>query len=113
MVTSLVTGSDGVFGHTVSPGIYTVIASADGFLSARGSVTVTAGNISTLPAIHLLTGDIDNNNIIDQFDALTIGMNYNTPFPEAADLNKDGIINVLDLELLAQNYRKTGPVAWQ
>ena len=29
------------------------------------------------------------------------------------DLNNDGFINVLDLELLARNYRKTGPVVWQ
>jgi hypothetical protein len=40
-------------------------------------------------------------------------MNYNAAEPAIADLNNDGIINVLDLELLAGNYRKTGPVAWQ
>ena len=35
------------------------------------------------------------------------------PAPAAADLNNDSLINVLDLELLARNYRGTGPVAWQ
>lgn len=65
-----------------------------------------------MPTITLLAGDIDGNNVIDQLDALTIGMNYNTTTPTAADLNNDGIINVLDLELLAQNYRETGPLAW-
>ena len=50
---------------------------------------------------------------IDQYDAMTIGMSYNTASPDAADLNNDGIINVLDLEILAKNYRKTGPVAWE
>jgi hypothetical protein len=50
---------------------------------------------------------------IDQYDALTIGMNYNVALPSAADLNNDGIINLLDLELLAKNYRQPGPVAWQ
>jgi hypothetical protein len=39
-------------------------------------------------------------------------MGYNTITPAAADLNNDGVINVLDLELLARNYRKTGPIAW-
>jgi hypothetical protein len=39
-------------------------------------------------------------------------MNYNLAAPAAADLNNDGTINVLDLEALAKNYRKTGPVAW-
>jgi hypothetical protein len=40
-------------------------------------------------------------------------MNYNQAVPSDADLNNDGIINVLDLELLAKNYRRTGPVPWQ
>jgi hypothetical protein len=61
----------------------------------------------TLPA-----GDIDGNNVIDQFDAMTIGMSYNGSDPAAADLNNDGVINVLDLELLAANYRLTGPIVW-
>jgi hypothetical protein len=43
---------------------------------------------------------------------MTIGMSYNTAIPTAADLNGDGNINVLDLELLARNYRATGPLAW-
>ena len=84
----------------------------DGFLDAQRSVTVTAGNTTTSPTLILLAGDIDGNNVIDQFDALTIGMSYNSSTPTAADLNNDGTINVLDLELLAQNYRKTGPIAW-
>ena len=63
-----------------------------------------------MPTISLLAGDIDNNNVIDQFDAMTIGMSYNSATPTAADLNNDGVINVLDLEVLAANYRETGPV---
>lgn len=59
-----------------------------------------------------LAGNVDGNNVIDQFDALTIGMSYNTVVPSAADLNNDGTINFLDLELLAENYRETGPSAW-
>jgi hypothetical protein len=66
-----------------------------------------------MPDVTLLAGDIDNNDVIDQFDALTIGMSYNTATPAAADLNNDNVINVLDLELLARNYRETGPIAWQ
>jgi murein DD-endopeptidase MepM/ murein hydrolase activator NlpD len=101
------------FAVTLPGGTYTVIASASGFLSAQGSFTVTSNLNSTLPTITLLAGDIDNNNVIDQLDALTIGMNYNSATPAAADLNNDGIINVLDLELLAENYRDTGPTVWQ
>ena len=74
---------------------------------------ITAGQTTTKTTISLLAGDIDGNGVVDQFDAMTIGMSYNTASPDAADLNADGTINVLDLELLAANYRATGPQDWQ
>ncbi len=104
---------DGTFSMTAAAGSYTVEATASGYLSAEGPATITAGNTTTMPTISLLAGDIDGNGVIDQLDALTIGMNYNAAAPDAADLNADGTINVLDLELLAANYRQTGPTAWQ
>jgi hypothetical protein len=113
LAVSVSANPDGTFAFTIVPGTYKVVATASGFLSAQGSVTITAGNTATLPTISLQAGDIDNNNVIDQLDALTIGMNYNTAIPAAADLNNDGIINVLDLELLARSYRNTGPTVWQ
>lgn len=110
---SVTVNLDGTFSFQAPAGIYTVFATASGFLSAQGTVTLASGGASTMPTISLLAGDIDNNNVIDQFDAMTLGMSYNTATPEAADLNNDSVINVLDLELLARNYRATGPVAWQ
>jgi len=112
LVTSINTNVDGKFNLLASAGTYTVIAAADGFLSAQGSVTLTDGSIRTMPIVSLPAGDVDNNGIIDQYDAMTIGMSYNTAFPTSADLNNDGLINVLDLELLARNYRKSGALAW-
>jgi hypothetical protein len=112
LVTSVTANLDGTFNLTAPAGTYTIRATASGFLSAQGSVTVSSGGSSSMPNITLLAGDIDNNNVIDQLDALTIGMNYNTATPSAADLNNDGVINVLDLELLADNYRATGPTGW-
>jgi hypothetical protein len=113
LISSATANTNGTFSLNAPAGTYTVRATASGFLSSQGSVTLTAGNTSTMPTISLLAGDIDSDNVIDQFDALTIGMSYNTATPAAADLNNDGTINVLDLELLAKNYRQTGPVAWQ
>jgi hypothetical protein len=103
---------DGTFSMTAPAGSYTVEATASGFLSAEGSATITAGNTTTMPTISLVAGDIDGNGVIDQYDALTIGINYNASAPDAADLNADGTINVLDLEILAANYHATGPTAW-
>lgn len=113
LATSVTANPDGTFTLQAPAGTYTIFATASGFLSAQGSVTIGGGASSTMPTISLLAGDIDGNNVIDQFDALTIGMSYNTATPASADLNNDNIINVLDLELLARNYRATGPVAWE
>lgn len=110
---SVTANTDGTFSLSVSAGTYTAVASAPGFLKAQGSVSIASGNTTTLQTINLLAGDIDGNDVIDQFDALTIGINYNGTAPVAADLNNDGTINVLDLEILALNYRQTGPLLWQ
>jgi murein DD-endopeptidase MepM/ murein hydrolase activator NlpD len=112
LVASVTANPDGTFSLNASAGTYTIRATASGFLRAQGPVTITAGNGTTKATITLLAGDIDGNDVIDQFDAMTIGMNYNAATPSAADLNNDGVINVLDLELLAGNYREMGPLAW-
>jgi hypothetical protein len=113
LVTSVTANPDGTFSLTAPAGSYTIAATSSGFLSAEGSATIIGGSTSTKPLITLHAGDIDGNNVIDQFDALTIGMNYNGTTPAAADLNNDGVINVLDLELLASSYRETGPTVWE
>jgi murein DD-endopeptidase MepM/ murein hydrolase activator NlpD len=110
LVTSVTANPDGTFSLTAPAGTYTITATASGFLRAQGSVTISGA--TTKPTLSLLAGDIDGNDVIDQFDALTIGMSYNSATPSAADLNNDGVINVLDLELLATNYRKIAPQEW-
>jgi hypothetical protein len=113
LVTSVPAASDGSFSLSAPAGTYTLVAVSSGCLNAEASVTLVSGSPVTKAAVTLAVGDIDGNKVIDQFDAMTIGMSYNTSTPAAADLNNDGTINVLDLELLAQNYRLTGPIAWQ
>lgn len=112
LATSVVVNPDGTFNLSALAGTYTVVASAQGFLEAQGAPTITGGATTTMQTVILLAGDIDDNNVIDQFDAMTIGMNYNLAVPAAADLNNDGIINILDLEILASNYGQSGALAW-
>jgi murein DD-endopeptidase MepM/ murein hydrolase activator NlpD len=111
--TSLTANPDGTFSLTAPAGTYGISAAADGFLGAQGFATLTAGNVTAMQTVNLAAGDVDNNGVIDQFDAMTIGMNYNAAAPASADLNNNGVIDVLDLELLAQNYRRSGVIAWQ
>ena len=75
---SVTANTDGTFSLSAPAGTYTVRATASGFLSAQGSVTLIGGSTTTMPTISLLAGDIDNNNVINQFDAMTIGMSYNS-----------------------------------
>ena len=71
------------------------------------AAVVAAAGSGELDATYQTTGEF-----IDQLDALTIGINYNNTTPAAADLNNDGIINVLDLGILAENYGASGALAW-
>jgi hypothetical protein len=112
LATTIAANPDGTFSLNFAAGSYTVVASAPGFLSAQGPVTLTSGSTTTKPTINLIPGDIDGNNVINQLDALTIGMNYNGTIPAEADLNNDGVINVLDLQLLAAHYGQSGALAW-
>jgi len=112
LVVSQTTSLDGTFALPTSGGNYTIVASASGFLNAQASITLTAGVTTTMPTISLLAGDVDGNGVIDEFDALTLGMSYGASTPAAADLNSDGVIDFLDLELLADNYRASGALAW-
>jgi hypothetical protein len=112
LVASVTANADGSFSLTAPAGTYTIAASADGFLTAEGPAAIMGGSTNTKQTLTLLAGDIDGNGVIDQFDALTIGMAYNTATPTEADLNNDGVIDVLDLERLAASYRQAAPQAW-
>ncbi|MBT3321150.1 MAG: hypothetical protein HN392_02595 [Anaerolineae bacterium] len=109
---------NGIFSLTAPAGSYTLNAEASGHLIGENTaVVIVAGEITNMDAITLLAGDITGDagnpdGIIDQLDAISIGMNYNSATPDIADLNADGIINVLDLEFIARNYGQTGPQSW-
>jgi parallel beta-helix repeat protein len=113
VVATVTVNSDGIFSLTAPAGLYTVVATANGFLSAQGEAVLIEGETSIKLPISLIAGDIDGNNVIDQFDAMSIAMNYNTHLLEAADLNADGVIDVGDLEILSFHYRTAGALNWQ
>lgn len=112
LAASLPVNPQGIFNVNLAAGSYTVVASASGFLNAQGAITIANGQTITMPTINLIPGDVDGNSVINQLDALTIGMNYNGSSPTAADLNNDGVINVLDLQLLAAHYGQSGALVW-
>jgi hypothetical protein len=112
MAATTTANPDGTFKLMAAQGTYTITASAEGFLNAQGSITLVNGSVISPSVVSLSAGDLDGNGVIDPMDALTIGINYNGAMPASADLNNDGVINVLDLGILAGNYRKTGAQVW-
>jgi hypothetical protein len=112
VIATSTTNPDGTFQLTAPGGTYMIIASAEGFLSAQGSVSPVSGSLLSMPVVSLIPGDIDANGIVDQTDGLTVRMNYNQTTPAAADVNNDGVINILDLGIVAQNYGRSGALPW-
>lgn len=91
----------------VLSGTYEATANSDGFLKAVCSdVAHTDDALTTLQDVTLLAGDIDDSGEIDVTDAVAIGLAFNTT-DAVSDLNGDGIVDVLDLILMAVNYGQT------
>lgn len=66
---------------------------------------ITAGIITwrTLAANPNLSGDINNDNVVDVTDLSILLTNYNSS-NASADLNSDGNVNIIDLSILLSHY---------
>ena len=98
----------------VTAGVHSSItADATGFLSAVcTSPTVTAPETNLLAAT-LLSGDVNDDDVVDITDGTAIGTNLGDSGPGlAADINQDEIVDVLDLILVSVNFGTTGPQEW-
>jgi hypothetical protein len=80
--------------------------------TVRTNVNASSGNVSGVNVV-LRPGDLNNDNIIDLFDLITLFENYGltSEDPEwdgVADLNCDGFMDLFDLILLFENYGTAG-----
>lgn len=91
----------------VATGTYTATADRAGFLAATcDSLDHSNDVLTTLEEVTLLAGDINSDAEIDITDAVAIGIALSTD-DDVADLNADGVVDVLDLILMAVNYGQT------
>lgn len=97
---------------------YIIEATAPGYLRAL-CPDFALTEPTTLEPVTLLAGDINGDDAIDVLDATAIGIAFGQqsasepPGPYlATDLNRDGIVNVFDLILMAGNYGAEGEIAW-
>ncbi len=84
------------------------LATASAFIMAPGATSLNSG-----AAMHLLTGDLNQDNIINAADYSIVKAALNTKAGKAnwnaeADFNLDGVVNTIDLAILQKNYAKTG-----
>ncbi len=98
------------------PGAYVVEVTMPCYLYARReNVMVGEDTITTLPNVTLLGGDGKNDGIIDVFDLVIVGSNFNSNVPPGdsrADINGDGFVDVFDLVLVGTNFNETAPGTW-
>jgi hypothetical protein len=102
----------------LAPGTYEVWAKMYGYLDAlKGSgMQVVAGEICTdMGPTKLLGGDVapqpDPDNAIDIGDIAYMGSNFGAA-EALADVNGDGVVNILDLTMAAANFERAGPTPW-
>lgn len=106
------------------PGIYTLTASAPGFLSAElGGVVLgdVPGEQVSVDAVVLPAGDSNSDGVIDIADATAVANGFRTVFTpgqrrdasdNVVDLNGDGVVNAADLSLAISNIGLSSPTAW-
>lgn len=105
--------SDGSYELKAPAGVYTLSISAPGYLAAKKPVTLLEDKEQEIATISLFAGDINGDGSIGPLDLISLGAAFEIipPF-SAADLNADGKVDLFDLTMLAQNWRKTGYTGW-
>ena len=97
----------------IPAGTHTLTADAPGYLSAVcTNVTVNASNILLNP-VSLLSGDINDDNIIDITDATAVGAGFGQAgVGLPADITRDGRLDIFDIVLVSVNFGEEGPQTW-
>jgi len=118
VVASDITKANGYFKLVkLSPDTYEVYARMYGYLYAHkaSGVQVVAGKCTDIGATKLLGGDVapqpDPDCVIDIGDITYIASRFGEP-DTPADINGDGVVNILDLTMAAANFLRICPTPW-
>ena len=96
----------------IPTGMHTFTADAPGYLSAVcADVTITTA--TTLESVNLLSGDINDDDLVDITDATAVGADFGrTGNGLAADITRDNVIDIFDIVLVSVNFGEQGPQPW-
>jgi hypothetical protein len=112
------TTTDGSFSLTVPEGTYSISAMMPGYLPTQklGAI-IAGGGLSKLSNAIAIAGNADGRNAIDTRALAIVGGAFGTrpqdaKFDARADLNGDGVVDILDLVLIASQFGRMGIQAW-
>jgi hypothetical protein len=111
------TAADGAYAlPDIPPGTQTVEVTRMSYLRSSRQVNVPIG-VVTLPDVTLLGGDVNQDGHIEQFDAMSMGLAWNsTPadpnWDERADVTDDDNVNILDMVAVQFNWDEMAPGPW-
>ena len=109
-VPEAVTDTNGNFSMVNVDGasLTTITADAPGYLPAVCSGPSVAPPETELNMVALLTGDLNDDKLVDITDATAVGLSFGETDPGlVADINKDGIVDIFDIVLATINYGKS------
>ncbi len=109
-----VTDAAGHFSITgVAVGAHTSItADAPGYLPAICATPVVSAPTTTLAAVSLRSGDVNDDNMVDITDAAAVGLKLGeTGTGLSTDINRDNTVDILDIILVSINFGQ-GSQTW-
>ncbi len=97
----------------VIPGTYTAIkADAPSYLPAVCTAPAVSAPTTTLASVTLLSGDINDDDLVDIADAAAVGSSLGEIGSGlATDINRDEVVDILDIILVSINYGE-GAQTW-
>jgi hypothetical protein len=90
-----------------------ITADAPGYLSAVCTEVTVIAPETGLEAVSLLSGDIDDDDVVDITDATAVGASFGQTGQDLpADITQDGLIDIFDIVLVSVNFGQAGPQTW-
>lgn len=98
----------------VSPdSVTTITVDAPGYLAARCTGVLVSPPDTALQNVSLLSGDINNDNLVDITDAAAVGASFGqTGTDLQADITHDDGVDIFDIVLVSVNFGAEGPQSW-
>lgn len=101
----------------VAAGTFTLYIRHASYLRTWRSVTIVAGQTLILPDVTLLAGDLNQDDRIDELDAIIIGHAWNstpadTHWNPRADITTDGVVDIRDMVGVQYNFLIAAPGPW-